>query len=769
MARKLPSIASPAAPTCSSLCTDPMPSGTLLARAEKPGEGFAPISYDISLSNFDRDRGVFSGEVRIHLHTVDVQCDIISLHAVGMTISALKVDDRAAQYELSEGILAIQVPVKRQAHEVFVEYTGKLARCGPLKSRLDGSTITVAPRGLFTADSHAKGHVSSLDVSDLEALADNSDFPTSAKEFYIGTSLEPRHARRVYPCVDDPRFKASFTLRVAERDVGDNSITSISAARRLEGSVAFNTPGDLRLPTYSVGLFIGPFSEYVASDRVRIAYFCEEDGFSDTANHTLLDKRQRHSRDRLELTPAVSGHAAAFALEQMMLWFGEVTPYPSPPNLLRIVALPHHRGLGLETFGSISVKDTYCLLPKIANEIRTIEKEKKQYPDGQGTLLAAKLKHLSELLSRRRRTARLMCHEVSHMWFGDMLTPRSFQQLWLKEGMARLLEFIMCELLPTWTEDARISTKELHVHPLVTLVGILSGSHPIECPKASTSGTDDTEVVFDTIAYGKGACVLRMLRSAVGEEAFIKGLRSLLKSHGQSTYTEEDLWRAMGDASGWSAREIADWMNTWLREPGLPVVQSAVEELGNGYALKLWQLEEPCVISKRPPWITGMEKGSETEFDGRFSPRRIPLKLKIWWLKHKSVVYEDNLHCWLDSKHVPGNPLEIIIDRPDASDCELALLINPELESFVLCPPPSFETLPPVGCLSRVQQCALLASLALDIKRRREACVAGAHDVEKEWYWKALWTVAGASDGGKLSAAGAFYTAVEAECEVSLT
>lgn len=239
--------------------------------------------------------------------------------------------------------------------------------------------------------------------------------------------------------------------------------------------------------------------------------------------------------------------------------------------------------------------------------------------------------------------------------------------------------------------------RQVRKHQLVTLVGVLSGSHPIECPKASTSGTDDTEVVFDTIAYGKGACVLRMLRSAVGEEAFIKGLRkcrlktrvrwptllssgSLLKSHGQSTYTEEDLWRAMGDASGWPAREIADWMNTWLREPGLPVVHSAVEELRNGYALKLWQLEEPCVISKRPPWITGMERGSETEFDGRFSPRRIPLKLKVWWLKHKSVVHEDNLHCWLDSKHVPGNPLEIIIDRPDASDCELALLINPELE-----------------------------------------------------------------------------------------
>lgn len=75
-----------------------------------------------------------------------------------------------------------------------------------------------------------------------------------------------------------------------------------------------------------------------------------------------------------------------------------------------------------------------------------------------------------------------------------------------------------------------------------------------------------------------------------------------------------------------------------------------------------------------------------------------------------------------------------------------------------------------MGCLSRVQQCALLASLALDIKRRREACVAGAaHDVEKEWYWKALWALAGASDSGKLSAAGAFYTAVETECEVSLT
>ncbi|KAF4707209.1 hypothetical protein FOZ63_002340, partial [Perkinsus olseni] len=146
-------------------------------------------------------------------------------------------------------------------------------------------------------------------------------------------------------------------------------------------------------------------------------------------------------------------------------------------------------------------------------------------------------------------------------------------------------------------------------------------------------------------------------------------------------------------------------------------------------------------------------------------PRRVPLKIKVWWLKHGSVIEEDTLECWLKPCHATGSPLEVLIDRPKVPDCELALLINPELESFALCPPPSQETLPGPRQLSRVEQCALVVSLVLDIKRRRESRGEDARDLEKEWYWQALWSIAAASDGGKLSAAGAFYTAVEAECE----
>ncbi|KAF4658435.1 hypothetical protein FOL46_006958 [Perkinsus olseni] len=769
---------------------DRLPIDNLSARAGMPGDEFVPVSYDISLSDFDRSKGRFRGRVLIKSAcsarlAADQQHSILSLHAVGMKIISLRVDEVAARYELDEGLLAIEVPVVKDDLEVAIEYTGQLNRCGVLKSSLDGSTMAVAPRGLFTADCNAKGHISSLDAGDIQTPDDDSELNNASEDYYIGTSLEPRHARRVFPCVDDPGFKAAFTLRVAQREVVDMMVTSISAPRRTGDWVEFSTPGDLRLPTYTVGLFIGPFSEYEASSRVRVAYFSKEDGFSDTSSLELLDKRQRHNQNGFGLSPVVAGHAAAFAFEQMMRWFGEVAAFPPPPNPLRIVALPHHRGLGLETFGSISVKDTYCILPKIADEMDALERERRRYPGNPG---APKFKHLSEQLCRRRRVARLMCHEVSHMWFGDMLTPRSFQQLWLKEGMARLLEFIMCELMPGWEGDDRISVDELRVlnpclgesiwEHFITEVQFdamladasPSKSHPIECKKGSSSrpgrsAVGDSQVLFDSIAYGKGACVLRMLRSAVGEERFIDGLRVLLKRHCQSTYTEEDLWRAMADACGWAAHEIADWMTAWQREPGLPVVYSVVEVTSSGYALRLWQLTTPCVISKRPPWVSERDKRSEAQFDGHFSPRRVPLKIKVWWLKHGSVVKKDTLECWLKPCHVPGCPLEVLIDRPEVPDCEMALLINPELESFALCPPPSQETLPGPRQLSRVEQCALVVSLALDIKRRRESRGEDARDLEKEWYWPALWSIAAASDGGKLSAAGAFYTAVEAECE----
>ncbi|KAF4666870.1 hypothetical protein FOL47_003874 [Perkinsus chesapeaki] len=763
---------------------------TIWLEAGRPGSKYAPLEYDITLRDFNCEIGTFAGRTLIKLKRITGEGKLISLHAVGLKISFLRVDGLPARrYWVDHGLVVIEAGTDRETVEVDIEYVGQLIVCGHSRHGI------IAPRGLFAGNCNDVGQVSTLDAGDTEGSHIACRVPVD--DMYIGTSLEPRHARRVFPCVDDPAFKASFAVRCSTGEhMRAISISERKPAAASSGDwIEFRTPQDVRLPTYAVGIFIGQFSEHDFGSQVSICYFPREQhsSFSDSSTLELPDKRQRQKRNVQELTPTVAGHAAQFAFEQMTEWFGSIAPYPALPDRLRIVALPHHRGLGLETFGCISVKDTYCMVPSIPSALGMLE-ECRRKVHRKAVETQQELKLFTELISRRRRVVRLMCHEVSHMWFGDMCTPESFADLWLKEGMARLLEFVMCDLMPNkepsaagWMESEGLNQclgDRVWEHFLteVQFDAMLadaspSRSHPIEynCDRPTTGGgqqqqhpAEDCEVLFDNIAYGKGACVLRMLRGAVGHDNFIRGLRILLERHNQSTYTKSDLWRAMADAAGLETTEIAGWMDAWLREPGLPIVCSTVEEVDDGYRLRMWQLETSCVISSRPPWLEGTPNDTPKlpPFEQHFRPRRVVVKAKVWWISEdgNEVIQEDVLRCWLLPCHVQSSPLEVAVPSGGMHlNHSLKLLINPELEAFVLCPPPNLETIPVPSILTNVEQCALVTSLALNIKMLRECgdgCTTDAGD--SDWQWKAMWSVA----GSELSAAGgAFYTAVEAEAE----
>ena len=176
-------------------------------------------------------------------------------------------------------------------------------------------------------------------------------------------------------------------------------------------------------------------------------------------------------------------------------------------------------------------------------------------------------------LSAKKRVATVQCHELAHMWFGDIVTMKWWDNLWLNEAFATIMgELVIPDRIwPEW--KVRKEFVKDHVQAALGLDSQRS-SHPIEvdCPDANKINQ-----IFDSISYSKGASVLRMLAGIVGEEKFLKGVSIYLKKHVYGNAETKDLWAGISEASG---MDVASIMANWTLKIGFPVV--TVEEPGNG-------------------------------------------------------------------------------------------------------------------------------------------------------------------------------------------
>ena len=182
-------------------------------------------------------------------------------------------------------------------------------------------------------------------------------------------------------------------------------------------------------------------------------------------------------------------------------------------------------------------------------------------------------------LAAKKRTATVQCHELAHMWFGDIVTMKWWDNLWLNEAFATLMGelVIMDRLYPEW----KASSAFLNSHLTRALeLDSQRSSHPIEtdCPDEET-----VSQIFDSISYSKGASVLRMLMSVVGEDKFLKGVSIYLKKHVYGNAETKDLWDGISEASG---LDVAKLMSNWTLQIGFPVIK--VDETGDG-KIKLTQ------------------------------------------------------------------------------------------------------------------------------------------------------------------------------------
>jgi len=337
------------------------------------------------------------------------------------------------------------------------------------------------------------------------------------------TQLQPSYARRLFPCFDTPHLKATFDIAVTAAK--DHSVLSNTAPIREESlgerhRVTFATSAPL--PPYLVGIAIGAF-----------------DSVSGGGDPTCI---RFHAPERV-----LHGEFALEAAQGFLRFYNGWFSIPYGLDKLDLVSVPAFEVQGMENSGAIFFNETAVSIDP-------------------ARVSAAKKKH----------TANLIAHELAHHWFGSLITPASWADLWLSEGFAT---WIAPRAVAAWDPTLALDIEELCAVRSAMAADSLASSRAM--------GTDATtpaaiKELFDPIAYRKGAAILKMLESWLGEEAFRRGVNLYLERHAHGTATATDLWKALTEVSGLDVAEVA---MPFQSTPGVP----QIEVEWNGDVVRLTQ------------------------------------------------------------------------------------------------------------------------------------------------------------------------------------
>ena len=245
-------------------------------------------------------------------------------------------------------------------------------------------------------------------------------------------------------------------------------------------------------------------------------------------------------------TPKTKKEQGQFALEvatkvlpYYFNYFGISYPLPK----MDLIAIADFSSGAMENWGLVTYRET-CLLV-----------------DPQNTSTA-----------RKQWIALVVGHELAHQWFGNLVTMEWWDDLWLNEGYASFVEFLCVEhLFPEYDIWTQFVT-DIHIKALE--LDALRNSHPIQVPVGHPSEIDE---IFDDISYSKGASVIRMLHSYIGDDDFRKGMNLYLKRYSYANAETNDLWAALEETS---SKPVRDVMSTWTKQQGFPIVR--VEQSRNG-------------------------------------------------------------------------------------------------------------------------------------------------------------------------------------------
>ena len=335
------------------------------------------------------------------------------------------------------------------------------------------------------------------------------------KKQLFATQFESHHAREVFPCVDEPAAKAEYDLTLVTR-TGIAVLGNMPVKSEEENGDSLTTTFEKtpRMSSYLLAFVIGELHKKTARTKSGVEV-------------------------NIWATPAQNENTLDFALDIATRsidfydeYFGVKYPLPKSDH----VALPDFSSGAMENWGLITYRES-CLLadPELTPE------------------------------SSRRFIATVIAHELSHQWFGNLVTMNWWNDLWLNESFANMMEYVAIDALhPEWRMWEDFATNE------VTAALRRDSLDGVQSVQADVNHPDEISTLFDpAIVYAKGGRLLVMVRKLIGEEAFRAGLKSYFEKFAYKNTVGNDLWQELESASG---QPIVNLMNAWISQPGLPVV-----------------------------------------------------------------------------------------------------------------------------------------------------------------------------------------------------
>jgi len=367
---------------------------------------------------------------------------------------------------------------------------------------------------------------------------------------YAATQFESTDARRAFPCFDEPAYKATFEVSI----VADKGLTAIANSEAVSDTAGLGNKHTVRfaptqkISSYLVAFAVGNF-EYLegSADGIPIRVY------------TVPGKKNL-------------GQFALEATENFLQYFDRYFGIKYPYGKLDLIGLPDFSAGAMENVGLITFREVELEVDdKVAS------------------------------LTQKKDVAITISHEIAHEWFGDLVTMQWWDDVWLNEGFATWME---AKPIEAWKPEWHVLFDEISRGNVLTTLGALNidslaSTRPIH-QRADTPG--QIEELFDGIAYGKSAAVLRMVEAYLGPETFRIGVNAYLKEHANGNATAADFSVALAKASG---KPVDKVMDAFVLQPGVPLVSVKTACIGNATQVSLTQQR---FFYDRPTFTSGNDQ-----------------------------------------------------------------------------------------------------------------------------------------------------------------